>query len=256
VTDDSSTTAPPRKLVDHGMQAELAEVFVTLADTLVDDYDVVELMEHLTQTCVDVLGATAAGLMISDQRGSLQVIAASSQEVHLLELFQIQSDEGPCLDCVLGGSAVIVEDLSKETTRWPAFTPAAQAANFQAVHAVPLRLRSDILGAMNLFFDEPVGLNARDRRVAQALADVATIGVLQQRAVHRASVVAEQLQRALNSRVVIEQAKGMLAQHMQRGMDEAFAALRGYARNHNRKLTDLAMALSTGEVQPAEIAKP
>ncbi|MDP9182294.1 MAG: GAF domain-containing protein, partial [Actinomycetota bacterium] len=186
---------------------KLAEVFVALADTLVDDYDVVELMERLTQASVELLGAAAAGLMIVDLRGSVQVIASSSEQMHLLDVLQVQVDEGPCLDCVHSGAAVGVTDLREEPQRWPAFSPVALEAGFTGVLALPLRLRAETLGALNLFFTGS-GLSEPEQRIAQALADVATIGVLQQRAVHRGAVVAEQLQRALNSRVVIEQAKG------------------------------------------------
>lgn len=235
--------------------AELAEVFVDLADTLVDEYDVVDLMDRLARACVDLLGAAAAGLMIVDLRGGVQVIASSSEQMHLLEVLQVQSDEGPCWDCVQSGSVVVQPDLDQAGDRWPRFVPVARAAGFTGVVALPLRLRSETLGALNLLLVEGASLDESERRIAQALADVATIGVLQQRAVTRGAVVAEQLQRALNSRVVIEQAKGMLAQHLQKDMDAAFAILRGYARNHNVRLTELASALTVGEVTPAHVAK-
>lgn len=234
--------------------ANLAEVFVSLADTLVADYDVVELMSRLTGACVELLGASAAGLMIIDLRGSVQTIAASSEQMHVLEALQIQSDEGPCRDCVQSGQVVSSGDLSAEHERWPRFAAVASAAGFTASQALPLRLRSEVLGALNLLFADAPVLTGAELRIAQALADVATIGVLQQRAVHRGAVVAEQLQRALNSRVVIEQAKGMLAQQLGESMDGAFAVLRRHARNHNLRLTDLASALASGEVSPEDVA--
>ena len=234
--------------------AELAEVFVTLADTLVDDFDVVELMGRLTHACVDLLGAAAAGLMIVDLRGSVQVIASSSEQMHLLEVLQVQSDEGPCRDCVQSGAIVTVSDLSQAQERWPRFATLASTHGFTASQALPLRLRAETLGALNLLYRDVPPLSGAELRIAQALADVATIGVLQQRAVHRGAVVAEQLQRALNSRVVIEQAKGMLAQHLGQDMEEAFAVLRAYSRNHNVRLTDLASALAGGEVAPEDVA--
>jgi transcriptional regulator with GAF, ATPase, and Fis domain len=232
---------------------QLTDIFVSLADTLVDDYDVVELMERLAQACVELLNATSAGLMIIDQRGSLQVVASSSQEMHLLELFQIQSDEGPCRDCVRTGAPVGAADLVRETSRWPAFAPAAIEAGFTALQALPLRLRSETIGALNLFFAGRPLLDEPDLRVAQALADVATIGILQQRAVHRGAVLAEQLQRALNSRIVIEQAKGVIAEHAKLGMDQAFEVLRKHARDHNLKLSDLAAAVSRGDISPSQL---
>jgi hypothetical protein len=234
--------------------ADLAEVFVSLADTLVADYDVVDLMERLTHACVEYLGASAAGLMILDLRGSVQVIASSSEQMHILEVLQVQSDEGPCRDCVRSGTAVTVSDLEEAQERWPRFATVASTAGFTASQALPLRLRSEPLGALNLLFGNVPVLAGADLRIAQALADVATIGVLQQRAVHRGAVVAEQLQRALNSRVVIEQAKGMVAQHLGADMNAAFGALRAYSRNHNLKLTDLASALASGQMTPEEVS--
>ena len=249
------TTEPGSGVTSGQLTHEkLAEVFVALADTLVDDYDVVELMERLTQACVELLGATAAGLMIVDLRGSVQVMASSSERMHVLDVLQVQSDEGPCRDCVLTGAVVRVADLTKEAPRWPVFSPVALDAGFTALLALPLRLRTETLGALNLFFAQGPVLSEADQRIAQALADVATIGVLQQRAVHRGAVVAEQLQRALNSRVVIEQAKGMLAQYLQQSMDVAFTTLRTYARNHNVRLTDLASALATAGISPEDVA--
>jgi GAF domain-containing protein len=232
----------------------LTEVFVSLADTLVDDYDVVELLERLAEACVDLLDASATGLLIIDQRGSLQVVASSSQQMHLLELFQIQGDEGPCRDCVFTGAPVSASDLSDQAAVWPRFVPLAIAGGFTGAQALPLRLRSETIGALNLFFSGRPALDEDDLRVAQALADVATIGILQQRAVHRSAVLAEQLQRALNSRIVIEQAKGVIAEHAKIGMDQAFDLLRKHARDHNMKLSELAAAVSRGEIPPTDLS--
>jgi GAF domain-containing protein len=228
----------------------LAEIFVSLADTLVDDYDVVELLEQLVTACVDLLGATAAGLLLDDQRGNLTVVASSSEETRLLEVYQLQSNEGPCLDCVRSRTAVVSSRLADDRDRWPLFVPAALEAGIQSVVAVPLRLREETVGGLNLFHSEDQPVTEENQRVAQALADVATIGILQQRSAHRSSMMAEQLQHALNSRVTIEQAKGVLAERNGVGMDEAFEALRHYARNHNRKLTDVALAVIRGEIVP------
>jgi ANTAR domain/GAF domain len=237
-------TEPP----SAGREQQLAEALVMLADTLADDYDVVEFMDRLLERCVVMLGATAAGLLLLDQRGDLAVVASSSEETRLLEVFQLQGDEGPCLDCIHTSTTVTAADLAADTARWPRFVPAALATGFRAVDAVPMRLRTLTIGGLNLFHAEPRALAAADLRIAQALADVATIGILQQRVIHRSSMLAEQLQLALNSRVVIEQAKGLLAERHGVSFDRAFAELRGHARNHNLKLSDVALAVTRGQL--------
>jgi transcriptional regulator with GAF, ATPase, and Fis domain len=233
--------------------ASLAEVFVSLADTLVDDYDVVEVLERLAQICVDMLTATAAGLLLADQRGNLQFIASSNDESRFLELLQVQSDEGPCLECIRTAAPVAVPDLAEEQGRWPHFAQAALAVGFRAVDALPLRLRAETIGGLNIFHAEPRTMTVEQRRVAQALADTATIGILQQRAIHRGSALAEQLQAALNSRIVIEQAKGALAQFGDLDMDEAFVRLRRHARDHHYKLSDLSLAIVRGRVPLGDV---
>jgi GAF domain-containing protein len=226
----------------------LAETFVLLADTLVDDYDIVDLLDQLVASTVNLLGVTAAGLLLDDQRGNLAVVASSDESTRLLEIFQLQTNEGPCLDCVRSGAAVSSDDLHDDHERWPLFVPAAINAGFRSVVAVPLRLRDQTIGGLNLFHARPEPIPGDDRRLAQALADVATIGILQRRSTHRSTQLAEQLQHALSSRVAIEQAKGVLAERSNVGMDEAFSALRGYARTHNLKLTEVALAVVRGEL--------
>jgi transcriptional regulator with GAF, ATPase, and Fis domain len=173
-------------------------------------------------------------------------MAASDEQVRLLELFQLQNDEGPCLECFRNGTAVAVPDLRTEAHRWPRFVAEARQSGFGSVQALPMRLRDEVVGALNLFRARPGPFDPAWTPVAQALADVATISLLQQRSSLRSSVLNEQLQHALNSRVLIEQAKGKLAERHDIDMEQAFTALRGYARAHNRRLSDLARAFIDG----------
>ena len=235
--------------------SDLADVFVSLADTLVADFDVVEMLDLLVRACVTLLGATAAGLLLGDQRGQLTVMSTSGESSLLLEMFQLQNDEGPCLDCYRSRSPVSERDLSAAADRWPRFVAAAQTLGFDSVHALPMRLRDETIGALNLFHSVGAPLDPGDLRIAQALADTATIGILQQRALRASNVLAEQLQTALNSRVAIEQAKGVLAAAGNLEMEAAFNALRRYARNHNLRLSDLAHDVATRAVDPALVLR-
>jgi GAF domain-containing protein len=229
-------------------EIQLAGVFVEMADTLVDEFDVIEFLHALAERCVQLLGVSAAGLLLTDGQGTLQLVAASSERTRLLELFQLQTDQGPCVDCFRTGQQVSVADLSA-SRQWPQFTAAAAEVGFVAVHALPMRLRSEVIGALNLFDAAPGPLDADRLRLGQALADVATIGLLQQRAIRDRQIVTEQLQTALNSRVLIEQAKGVLAERLQVGMDEAFTLLRRVARDGNQRLGELAQAVVDGSSQ-------
>lgn len=227
---------------------QLADVFVELADTLVDDFDVIEFLHVLTERCVELLGVSAAGLLLTDQRDKLQVLAASSERTRLLELFQLQTDQGPCVDCFRSGQPVPVADL-RSAGRWPRFAAAATEVGFAAVHALPMRLRSEVIGALSLFDVRPGALDEGKLRIGQAFADVATIGLLQQRVIQRRGILTEQLQTALHSRVLIEQAKGVLAERLQVGVGEAFALLRDGARSRNRRLSELSEAIVNGSEQ-------
>ena len=219
---------------------QLAEAFVQAADTLVDDFDVIDFLHTLAGRCVELLDVDAAGLMLADQRGRLHATAASAENARLLELFELQIDAGPCLDAFRTGQPVVNADLHANHRNWPRFAEAAQASGYVSVHALPLRLRSTVIGALNLFCARPGALSEADARTGQALADVATIGILAQRSLHQAELLSIQLQNALTSRVIIEQAKGVLAERHQVTVDDAFALLREYARNHNRLLSDVA----------------
>jgi transcriptional regulator with GAF, ATPase, and Fis domain len=224
------------------------QAFVKVADTLVADFDIIDLLDTLAQYGVDLLGVTASGILLADHAGTLNLVAASTEPARVLELSQLQNAEGPCMDAYRELTVVTCPDLAAGGDRWPTFAPAALAAGFAAVHAVPMRLRQQAIGAFNLFSAEPGALDTETTELGQALADVATIGILHERALRRHEVVTEQLQIALNSRIVIEQAKGVLAERMHLGIDYAFATLRGYARARNLKLAEVARAVTSGEL--------
>ncbi|GIF44232.1 GAF domain-containing protein [Actinoplanes xinjiangensis] len=219
----------------------LSKIFVEVADTLVDDFDLLDFLHMLTVRTADLVGASAVGLLLADQRGRLQFMAASDERARILEIFQVQGREGPCFDAFSTGAPVVNEDLQGAGERWPDFTRHALAAGFGSVHAFPMRVRREVIGALNVFGDTAGGtFEEADVQVVQALTDVAAIGLLQERAIRRGEVLTEQLQGALNSRIVIEQAKGAIAQARGLSVDEAFIVLRGFARRTNRKLTDAA----------------
>lgn len=227
-------------------EAILARTLVELADTLVADFDVVDLLSILADRCVEVLDVEAAGLMLAAPDGDLRVIASSSEAMRVLELFEIQAQEGPCLDCYRTGEPVVNQDLASVNGRWPKFAAEALAAGFQSVNALPMRLRGSVIGVLNLFHTATGGMTKDDIDSAQALADVATIGILQHRAAQEAQVLNEQLNHALNSRIVIEQAKGMVAERLGLEMDQAFSTLRHHSRNHNLRLADVAHSVIGG----------
>ena len=234
-------------------QGLAAATFVELIDTLVDDFDVIDMLTVLTSRSVDLLQAAAAGILLADRTGHLRVMAASTEQIAVLELFQVQNEEGPCLDSFRTGEVVIDSDMGPGSI-WPRFAAESVAAGYPSVCAVPLRLRNAVLGGLNLFMTERVGLSATDIALAQALADVASIAIIQNQAALDAADREARLQQALNSRVAIEQAKGMLAEHAGVDMDEAFNRLRRFARNHNRRLTEVAESLVAGRVKVVDIA--
>lgn len=238
-------------------EALLVRTMVELADTLVDDFDVVELLTLLADRCVEVLDVSAAGLMLARPGGGdLHVVASSSDAMRVLELYELQAEEGPCLDCYRSGEPVLNEDLAATNGRWPRFAPRALEAGFRSVHALPMRLRGQTIGALNLFRVAEGGLDEADVLAAQALADIATIAILQQRAAAEARVLNEQLSGALDTRIVIEQAKGMLSERANLDMEQSFVRLRAHARSHNLRLADVARdvidgTLSTESLEPA-----
>jgi transcriptional regulator with GAF, ATPase, and Fis domain len=224
----------------------LSETFVELTDTMVAGFDVIDFLHVLTDRSVQLLDVSAAGLLLADPRGELRVVAASSEAARLLELFQLQNDQGPCLDCFRSGRPVEARDMATEAWRWPRFATVAQRAGFTAVQALPMRLRDQVIGALNLFRATPGAFDPAGVRVGQALADVATISLLHERSMRLSGALNEQLQVALNSRVVIEQAKGKLAERLDLDMDQAFGLLRQQARSRNLRLSDLAQAVIEG----------
>ena len=231
-----------------GREGLLLEAFVSLADTMVDDYDVIDLLDRLADYSVRLLVAQAAGILLADPQGHLRVVAASNEETETIELLQLQAEQGPCLDCIREAAPVSVPDLADAGERWPRFVTALQAGAYRSVHALPMRLRGRAVGGLNLFHREPGALPDSDLALGQALADVATIGILQERAIHRGEVLTEQLQGALNSRIIVEQAKGVLAERGNLSMDAAFDRLRGHARRSRQPLTDLARRVVNGDL--------
>ena len=223
----------------------LSETFVELTDTMVADFDVIDFLHRLTDRSAQLLDVSAVGLLLADPRGELRVVAASTEAARLLELLQLEGDQGPCLDCYRSGLAVTSADLGTDG-RWPQFGAAAGLAGFSAVQALPMRLRDHVIGALNLFRETAGGFDPEDVRVGQALADVATIGLLHERSMRRSDALNEQLQSALNSRVVIEQAKGKLAERLGLDMSDAFVVLRDHSRSHNRRLSEVARAFVEG----------
>lgn len=231
----------------------LAQTFVELADTLVADFDLIDFMSVVVERCAELLDSAEVGLALAATRGELRVMASSTERMRALELIEFQNDEGPCRDCLLTGEQVLNQRLADSEDRWPRFAPQAREAGFQLAHALPLRLRSNVIGAMNIFSPELRELLPEDVNLTQALADAATIGILQERAIKHGTDLAAQLQGALNSRIVIEQAKGIVAERRQVDMDEAFALLRSYARSNRTQLSDVARAIIDHSLAPAEL---
>jgi GAF domain-containing protein len=232
----------------------LAQVLVELADTLVDEFDAVDFLSTLVERSIELLDADAAGVILRGAQGTLHVVAVSSERVEVLELFEVQNEEGPCLDCLTTGQPVINVELSEAQARWPRFVQVAAGLGFHATHALPLRLRDTNLGAMNLFQTRREPLSAHDVLVGQALADMATIGLLQERAVRESALLAHQLQSALSSRVAIEQAKGVLLARERMPVEAAFELMRAYSRRHRVSMRGVAQRVIDGELTAQALA--
>ena len=235
-------------------EAALARAFVRLADTLASDFDVVDFLQGLSAHSVEILGAEAAGVMLADAGGALRLIASSDERMRLLELFELQGEQGPCLDAFSTGQGVQAS-AADSRFRWPVFAPRAADAGFQMMCAVPLRLRTDVIGALNLFRATDELFTDDEMDIAQAMGEIAAIGLIQERALRERSLLTEQLQAALASRVIIEQAKGMLAEYLKMTTDGAFQLLRNYARNHNRKLSAVARDVIDRKIPSAALAR-
>ena len=227
---------------------QLLETFVALADSLVDDFEVVDVLQRLVDDCISLFDAAAAGILLLSPSNQLEMIVSTSERSELVELMQLRVGAGPCVEAATTGEVVSVDDIDQIADRWPAFAADARASGFSSIHAIPLRLRDSTLGSLNLLRDEPGALNAADAAAAQALADIATISILQQRLVEESELAQAQLQRALESRVVIEQAKGYLSQRQNIDMDEAFARIRNHARSTQARIGVVAADVIAGRL--------
>ena len=240
----------------YGMTREerIVATFVELADTMIDDFDVVEFLHRLVERSMELLDCAEVGLLLADAAGRLHVMASSSERSEALELLQSQNHEGPCFECYLRAQPVSSEDLDADRGRWPNFAPAALERGITSVHAIPMRVRGETVGALNLFHSENGPLSERDVPLSQGMADIAAVALLQERAVRETRGIVVQLQAALNSRVLIEQAKGVLAERGHVSVDMAFAGMRAYSRTHNRRLSDVARDVVEGRLAGAELA--
>lgn len=228
----------------------LAAVFVEVSDTLVSQFDIIEFLQMVTSRTADLIDAAAVGLLLADQHDELQFMAASDEATTLLELFQVQTEEGPCLEAFHTRAPVVIPDLQVAADRWPQFAPRAVEAGFRSVHAVPMHLRDQVIGAMNIFSTRTGGMEPNELVIVQSLADTATIGLIQERAIRRGEMLSEQLHAALNSRIVIEQAKGALSRIHGVDVDDAFLLMRDFARRNNQRLVEVATYVVT---EPARV---
>jgi hypothetical protein len=233
----------------------LASTFVELADTLVADFDVVEFLTMLVARCTSYLDGPEVGLAVANHNGKLRVLASSTERMKLLELVEVQNDEGPCRDSYHTGRQIINLQVDGVEFLWPQFIPMARAAGFLMLHAFPMKLRGTSIGAINIIDSTPRSITTHEAAMVQAFADVATIGILQERTASDSAVLTSQLSKALSTRVVIEQAKGVVAEHLKLTMDEAFNLLRTYARNQNLRLTEVAQAVAQGNLAVSSLSR-
>ncbi|RZS58987.1 GAF domain-containing protein [Microcella putealis] len=231
-------------MIDRQREQRVSDAFVAVADILVSDFDIIDLLQTLVEVSVTVLDVEAGGILLADDDGTLQLVASTSEQAKLVEVMQLSAGAGPCVDCFEAGQLVVVDDIAAQRDHWPRFSDEALSQGFASVFATPMRLRGEILGAMNLFRTRAGSPTTEDALLAQALTDVATIGILHERTIRDSTILAEQLQRALDTRVLIEQAKGVLAIVGPYTMDEAFTAMRDHARTHDLALRDVAQGVA------------
>ncbi|SEL26344.1 GAF domain-containing protein [Streptacidiphilus jiangxiensis] len=238
-------------------EQQLTQVFVEVADSLIDDFDLIDFLQRLSERCVELLDVAACGVLLADEHDVLQVLAASDEDTRLLELFALQNNQGPCVECYRSGQPRTNINLTDPgvAEAWPQFTPEARQSGFVSTNAIPMRLRGKVIGALGLFQTIDRDLSEADTALAQALADVATIAILQQRTLAHSETERSQLQYALTSRIVLEQVKGILAERWHVTTDEAFAAFRAYARAHHHQLSVLARRIADGEFDTAQIPR-
>ena len=243
----ASPTSTPRQIgVAMSREALLVRTLVELADNLVEDFDVIDLLTVLSDRCVAAFDVDSAGVMLAASGGELQVVASSSDAMRGLELFELQANEGPCVDCFRSGEPVVNVELSGSDPRWPHFAQRAVEDGFHSVHSLPLHLRGQTVGALNMFRRSRGSLDADALEAAQALADVATIAIIQHRSTIEGAALIDQLNEALVSRIIIEQAKGKISESAGMDMDLSFQRLRNHARNHNLRLTEVSRAVADG----------
>lgn len=246
------TDGPQHRSQQQGAEireGRIADAFVHLADTLVVDYDIIDFLHYLIERCIGLIDADEAGVMLASPSGHLQPVAATTERIRMLELFELQNQDGPCLDAFRTGEAVTAPDLEQERERWPNFATRALEVGFRAAHSIPMRLRDDTIGAINLLRNDTGDLTEEDTKLARALADIATIGVIHERTISRSSTTTAALQHALTSRIRIEQAKGVLAERAGISIDDAFELLRGHARRNQLGLTLVADEVVRGTLE-------
>ena len=236
-------------------EQQIVQTLVELADTMVDDFDVIEFLHLVSKRGVELLDCTEAGVLLADATGSLRVMASSSERSDALDLLQSQNDEGPCFECFISGKSVSSDDLAQDRDRWPVFTPAALSYGFLSVQAIPMRVRGETVGALNLFRAQPGAFDREHLPLGQGLADIAAVALMQERVVREWRGVAAQLQGALTTRIVIEQAKGVLAEQARVTVDVAFMRMRAYARANNLRLSEVARRLVEGDLQAAMVIR-
>ncbi len=242
--------------MEREREVPVAQALVEMASTFVSDFDVVELSTSLASSCVELTGISAAAVMVATEEGELRVLGSSSEETRVLELFELQAEEGPGLDAFRSAEPVDPVVLHAGGGPWPRFSAAALSQGYQSVSAFPLRFREMTIGALSLFSAGRAALSEHDAVVAGALADCAAIGIVAHRSVDEQQRTIDQLSNALRSRIVIEQAKGIIAERAGVDLPEAFDRLRGYARDHGLRLTDVAHAAVEGTLGPEAWASP